>query len=102
MKMAIWWGSALAAAVLTVSVLLIYWSVRQRETAQVLPSESPYRIIGVWQGRVAVFLPDVSEPELVYDTPIAVLPTEEQEQLTDGIPVETAALLQERLEDYVG
>ena len=102
MKTAIQWGSAIAAAVLTVSFLLVYWSARQRETAEIVPSESAYRIIGVWQGRVAVFLPDASQPERVYDTPITVLPTEEQERLTNGIGVESAALLQERLEDYVG
>jgi len=61
-----------------------------------------YRIIGAWEGRVAVFLPQHSEPEQVYDTPLAVLPVEEQRRLEAGVAVENAVVLRERLEDYLG
>ncbi len=100
--MAVRWGSALAAAVLAVSILMVFWSARNAPSLSAMPPETTYRVVGAWQGRVAVFLPDADRPEHVYDTPLAVLPPEEQQRLTEGIPVLSAACLQECLEDYVG
>lgn len=74
-------------------------------TATPLPpaSEAPpavYRVVGVWDGQVAVFLPSASTPEQVYDAWVAALPEDDRRRLEAGIDVYSAAELQARVEDY--
>lgn len=56
--------------------------------------------LGVWEGRLALFLPGSEAPDEVYDVFIASLPDEEQEKLTRGIPVPDQQTLERLLEDY--
>lgn len=60
-----------------------------------------YRVIGEWEGKVAVFLPQTHIPETVYDTSVLTLPAEEQERLRNGIAVTSREMLKKRLEDYL-
>ncbi|MBQ9415194.1 MAG: hypothetical protein IJU16_08745 [Clostridia bacterium] len=61
---------------------------------------APYRVLGVWQEKIAVFLPDAAEPECVYDTPLSSLPAAEQERLRQGIAVEDRQQLRRLVEEY--
>ncbi len=98
------WLTALAAAVLTMATAVILWSggVNHTPLPRETPQQATYRVIGAWEGRVAVFCPDSAQPECVFDTPLAVLPIEEQRRLQAGVRVENATALYERLEDYIG
>lgn len=64
-------------------------------------ASAPYRIVGSFQGHVAVFLPDAREPEQVYDTMVASLPAQEREKLETGISVANSRELKRLLEDYL-
>ncbi|MBE6763968.1 MAG: hypothetical protein E7553_06435 [Ruminococcaceae bacterium] len=69
------------------------------------PVEEPpgraYRIIGVWQDRVAVFEPQTDTPERVYEARVSALPDEEQQKLREGIAVYDGKALAQTLEDYI-
>lgn len=100
------WGLALVAAAVTVIAAVIIGATLMRYQAddpaqQEVPSEEVYRVIGVWDGQVAVFLPQTDSPETVYDVRVASLPEEEQQKLIDGIEVESLETLKRRLEDYL-
>lgn len=65
------------------------------------PTGRAYRIIGVFEDRVAVYLPQTDIPERVYDARVSSLPTEEQQKLYEGIAVYDSHTLAKVLEDYV-
>ncbi len=62
---------------------------------------TPYRIIGEWQGRVAVFSAGEETPEQVYDTAVSSLPKSEQERLKKGVEATDASTLKLLLENYL-
>lgn len=53
-----------------------------------------------WNGQVALFLPDGSEPLTVYEVNIQTLPEEEQRSLADGVVVSSEEELAAILENY--
>lgn len=65
------------------------------------PLGRAYRIIGVWEDRVAVYLPQTDSPERVYEARVSALPAEEQQKLREGIVVYNSEALAKALEDYV-
>lgn len=94
------------AIVLCVTVLLLgaILSESRRISGDTSPEEPPgraYRIIGVWEGHVAVYLPQTDMPERVYDTAVNALPEAEQQKLREGIAVFDSETLAKRLEDYL-
>lgn len=58
------------------------------------------RFLKEWNGQVALFLPDDSEPQTVYEVNVLALPEEEQQLLNDGIVVESEEELAAILENY--
>ena len=98
------WAAATASCLLLAAMWLSLCQMPASEKEPVSDVNQaaavPYRILGVWNGKVAVFLPDIAEPERVYDTPLLSLPTAEQERLQSGIPVENRQQLRRLLEDY--
>ncbi len=99
---------AIAAAVVIAAAALLCLSAvvqrslesptREREIAP--PENTVYRIIGEWEGKVAVYVPGTDMPETVYDTMVMSLPAEERQHLYDGIEVESREALALQLEDY--
>ena len=92
---------ALMAAIL---LLILGLSITNRSSETPPEPDSPaepYRILGVWQQRVAVFLPQSEIPERVYDTPVASLPPDVRQQLSEGIAVYDSNTLAGLLEDYL-
>lgn len=97
-----------AAALLTAAVIAVFvWvgktPVPEDGTAPpdaATPSQ-PYRIVGVWDGKVAVFLPLADTPETVYDTRVSTLPEEERQKLSAGIAAPDSDMLKRLLEDYL-
>ncbi len=65
------------------------------------PTGRAYRIIGVWEDRVAVYLPQTDTPEHVYEARVSALPADEQQKLREGIAVYTGEALAKQLEDYL-
>ena len=61
---------------------------------------SPSMTLGVYQGRLALFLGDGRYPNEVYDVWIRSLPPEDRENLSRGIFVSSEAELLRLLEDY--
>ena len=57
-------------------------------------------VLGVWEGKLARFLPDGLSPQEVYDVYVVSLPEEEQRRLEEGIPVYDDRTLAGVLEDY--
>lgn len=95
--------TAILATVAIVAAVAVQW-YRTQTNEQTTPSDAaqaPYRVVGVWEGQVAVFLPDAVTPETVYDTPLAVLPAAERARLTAGVAVADSAALARLLEDYL-
>ena len=72
------------------------------ETPARVSTTDPYAVVGVWEGRLAVFSPSDDAPTAVHDVFVASLPAAEQEALRVGIPVYSEAALQRLLEDYTG
>ena len=95
--------TAVLAAISLVAMVTVQWYREQTGTPTVPPTAAgeAYRVVGVWEGYVAVFLPESETPETVYDTPLAVLPEEERERLTAGVTAADSASLSRLLEDYL-
>lgn len=105
-------GVSVALAVICVTAVLL----RQPEPPQALEpdlaalppveTELPVEIelppwrLGIWQGRVAVFEEDDTQPIRVLDTPVVSLPDPDQLSLEQGIPVYSQEDLAYLLEDY--
>ena len=106
MRLNRWWTALAAAAlvvlaaavVLTVPVLPEMPEPLQQEARGV---EEVYRVVGAWEGHVAVFLPDSELPESVYDTLLSGLPEEDRTRLQSGIAVPDSTSLKRLLEDYL-
>lgn len=92
----------IAAAALLCLAAVIERSVQAPAKERVVtpPDNTVYRIIGEWEGKVAVYIPGTDMPETVYDTMVMSLPEEERQHLYDGIEVESREALAVRLEDY--
>ena len=56
--------------------------------------------MGIWEGKVAVFLPGTKVPMRITEMPVTSLPTADQQALKDRIPVYDAQELASFLEDY--
>ncbi len=72
------------------------------EDASTVSTAATHAVVGVWEGRLAVFSPSGDEPRTVYDVFVSSLPTAEQEALRVGIPVYSETALQRLIEDYTG
>ena len=97
------WILAIALAV-TVLLLgaVVSESVRVGEDPSAQePIGRAYRIIGVWEDHVAVYVPQTDLPERVYEARVSALPAEEQQKLREGIAVYDSEALAKALEDYV-
>lgn len=105
----------LCGAALTVSLPLAALVAARREPAPPSPPASTgaasagvsapvsqtvaYRI-GVWEGKLAVFLAGSPSPDEVFDVYVSTLPPEEQRRLEAGIEITDEVELARRLEDY--
>lgn len=58
------------------------------------------RLLGVWEGKLALFAEGMDTPDEVYDVFISTLPEEEQARLEKGIVVQSEEELAGWLEDY--
>lgn len=65
-------------------------------------AETPLYIVGVWNSRLAVYLPPAALPDQVYDVYIINLPEEVQRELEEGIAVYDEATLASLLDDFTG
>ena len=111
-KTAVW--RTTAAAVLTTAGCVAAWIGLAVQTGRTPDTEQPepagmttaaqavYRVLGVWQGRLAVFRPEEETPERVYEVWVSSLPDAERERLRAGIAVSDRRELLALLEDYTG
>ena len=74
----------------------------QAEIQQTPEPEEPKPMyeMGIWEGKVAVFLPGTDHPMRITEMPVNSLPTADQEALKERIPVFDAQALASFLEDY--
>lgn len=108
-------GSLGAALLLTVLLIWAFWPTAEPTPvpsslpAVPVPTSTPVQepttgptgyILGVWDGKLAVFLAGSPTPDEVYDVYIVTLPEEEQQALQAGIAIPDEETLQKRLEDY--
>ena len=63
--------------------------------------QAPLYTLGLYQGRLALYLPTHTVPETVYDTYAASLPEEHQQALRQGVAVYSEEQLQLLLENYL-
>ena len=92
---------ALAVTVLLLGAVLTESTRVTEETTPREPLGKVYRIIGVYEDHVAVYVPQTDLPERVYEARVSVLPEEEQQKLREGIAVYNSEALAKALEDYV-
>lgn len=69
-------------------------------TAQTTVPTAVARVLGEWNGKLALFVGGNPVPDEVFDVYLVSLPEEEQERLTAGIPVADETALARLLEDY--
>lgn len=69
-------------------------------SSEQIPVSCPGWYVGIYQGRIAVFLPGEDRPRQVLETEASSLPQPDQEALASGIPVSTKKELAALLEDY--
>ena len=73
----------------------------QMEPQQTAEPEAQHMYeMGIWEGKVAVFLPGTNVPMRITEVPVTSLPTADQQALKDRIPVYDAQELASFLEDY--
>lgn len=73
----------------------------QMEPQQTAEPEAQHMYeMGIWEGKVAVFLPGTNVPMRITEMPVTSLPTADQQALKDRIPVYDAQELASFLEDY--
>ena len=73
----------------------------QMEPQQTVEPEAQHMYeMGIWEGKVAVFLPGTNVPMRITEMPVTSLPTADQQALKDRIPVYDAQELASFLEDY--
>lgn len=61
---------------------------------------APIYIMGVWENKLALFIPPATSPDRVYDVYLTSLPEEEQQRLQEGIEIFDERELASLLEDY--
>lgn len=59
-----------------------------------------FMLLKEWNGQVALFLPDGTEPLTVYEVNVMALPEEERRSLAEGIAVNSEEELASILENY--
>ncbi|MBR5536706.1 MAG: hypothetical protein IKU58_02255 [Clostridia bacterium] len=114
----VWFKRILLAVAVVLAVVFLVQAVRFAPVPEVPQLEEPaaaslpltatevwqapsYRwTVGVWQGRVAVFEGENTDPIRVMETPVSALPASDQKALRDGIPVDDPVVLAGILEDY--
>ena len=70
-----------------------------RDTAE---EEQPYAyILREYEGRIAVFVPDAPEPQIIFDVLVKFLPDYDRIQMKQGIPVADYNTLSAIIEDYI-
>ena len=72
-------------------------------TPQTAPEPEPEKHMyemGIWEGKVAVFLPDTDVPMRITEMPVTSLPQADQQALRERIPVYDAEALASYLEDF--
>ena len=72
------------------------------ETEVSVSEEEPEKVVlGVFEGKLALFAGKSPYPNLVYDFFVRNLPKEDQERLSEGIPVSSQSELDSLLEDFM-
>lgn len=72
------------------------------ETEVSVSEEEPEKVVlGVFEGKLALFAGKSPYPNLVYDFFVRNLPKEDQERLSEGIPVGSQSELDSLLEDFM-
>ena len=72
------------------------------ETEVSVPEEEPEKIVlGVFEGKLALFAGESPYPNMVYDFFVRNLPPEDQERLDEGIKVSSESELETLLEDFM-
>ena len=74
------------------------WSPVVEGTLEAEQTAQP--ILREWNGTLALFEGGNAEPSQVYEVTVAALPSEEQERLRAGIPIESETMLDDLLENY--
>lgn len=95
-------GWIVTAALCAAAGLALGWQIPVE--APTVSERSPtavYRVVGEWQGCVAVFAPDADTPETVYDTAVSSLPPSVQEALKKGVEATDASTLKILLEELL-
>ena len=58
-------------------------------------------ILREYEGRIAVFVPDTPEPQIIFDVFVKFLPDYDRMQMKQGIPVADYTTLSAIIEDYI-
>ena len=113
----VWLRRILLAVAVVLAVVFIVQAVRfapvpeppKSEDTAAVPAQEPLQItqsaqarwtVGVWQGSVAVFEGESTQPSRVLETPVTALPVCDRQALEAGIPVDDPEVLAGLLEDY--
>jgi len=106
-----WTAGGIGAAVLLGALAVYSYQANTRQAPQptghvvsdapAVPEEDYLYLLGTQAGRLAVFLRGESEPQMVFDVPVRVLPEADQRMLAEGIRVKDYQTLVRRIEDYI-
>ena len=103
--------AAMAAILVTGAIVGSFFAIEKQfseekpaieETEVSVPEEEPEKIVlGVFEGKLALFKGESPYPNMVYDFFVRNLPLEDQEKLSEGIKVSSESELESLLEDFM-
>ena len=103
--------AAMAALLVTGTIIGGFFAIEKQfseekpaieETKVSSPEEEPEKIVlGVFEGKLALFKGESPYPNMVYDFFVRNLPLEDQEKLSEGIKVSSESELESLLEDFM-
>ncbi len=77
-------------------------AVKNEENVSVLEAEEPKSmVLGVFEGKLALFIGESQYPNRIFDFMIRTLPAEDQNRLYEGIKLSSEEELEVLLEDYM-
>ena len=106
-------AATLAALLITGTVVFGFFALEKRfepkgteisakaESSFSEETESEKAVLGVFEGKLALFKGKSPYPNIVYDFFIRNLPQEDQNRLFEGIPVSSQSELEALLEDFM-
>ncbi len=86
--------------ILSILFIRIDNDLQQEENKRTSDNKSVYYTVKEYDGHVAIFISDETQPQNIFDSYVSTLPEKDRERLKKGITVSNKEDLQRIIEDY--